>query len=91
MLLCAVTRWLKEYGHKQELNKYLTVRLPEPQKTAPVKIGVRYAGRCFDQHQPCACIAAVLAVMKEGRDCFGSVVAHCLASDYLPLPRANFI
>jgi hypothetical protein len=91
MLLCAVARVLKEYGHEQELNKYLTIGAPEPQQTAPVKIGVRYAGRCFDQHQPCACITIVPAVMKEGRDCFGSVVAHRLASDYLPLPRANFI
>jgi hypothetical protein len=80
MLLCAVTRVLKEYGQKQKLNKHLPVRLPEPQQASPVQVGVRYAGRCFDQQQPHACITIVLAVMKEGRDCFGSVVAHRLAS-----------
>ena len=49
MLLCAVTRVLKEYGHEQELNKYLTVGAPEPQQTAPAKVCVRYAGTGFDQ------------------------------------------
>jgi hypothetical protein len=79
-LVCAVARWLKEYSQKQKLNKHLPVRLPEPQQTAPVKICVRYAGRCFDKQQPYACITIVPAPMKEGRDCFGSVVAHRLAS-----------